>query len=77
MWRTVATQLRRKQDLDTLPDGTFSGVWGGHQVTFSIAGIEYEARTQHRYERLYPDREFCLHTDVREAVDIINAETTD
>lgn len=46
MRRTVATQLRRKQDLDTLPDGTFSGVWGGYQVTFAIAGIEYEARTQ-------------------------------
>jgi len=45
MRRTVATKLRRKQELDSLPDGTYDGTWGGYHVCFSVAGIEYELQT--------------------------------
>jgi hypothetical protein len=43
--KTPATQLRRVEALDLLPDGVYDGVWGGYVVRFTVDGIDYEAHT--------------------------------
>lgn len=43
----TATHLVSLGEVDptTLPDGTYSGIWDCRFVTFSIASMEYKART--------------------------------
>jgi hypothetical protein len=46
--KTDATMLRRTDAVacDTAPDGTYSGLWSGCHVGFSVGGVWYECQTR-------------------------------
>ena len=43
---TKAIEVKRVEKDIHLPDGVYDGIWGGYQVTFEVAGIQYEAKTE-------------------------------
>lgn len=38
--------LRRVEDVLSLPDGVYDGVWGGYVVSFTVDGVEYEVQSK-------------------------------
>jgi hypothetical protein len=42
---TLAANIRRMENVDHVPDGTYEGVWGGYRVTFEVEGVKHEAET--------------------------------
>lgn len=43
---TTATQLRRVENIERLPDGVYDGIWGGYMVCFTVDGVDHEAHTR-------------------------------
>lgn len=44
--KTTASNLRRVELIDQLPDGIYDGFWGGYTVTFTANGATYDAKTE-------------------------------
>lgn len=40
------TKITELTPQDKVPDGVYDGIWGGYVVTFSVNGINYEAKTE-------------------------------
>ena len=45
MKTTVVGKLKQVVEVDTIPDGIYTGRWGGYSLNFYVGGTYYEAKT--------------------------------